>query len=129
MLKKILGLLVKNETKIPHKVAEETDSYQDKENGELLNRIKKLEEQQKEMIQSQTNKSEDEENYFLTEKQKEYAFSIIEKINDYELSADPSKLTIKDLNRLIAYNRYKNVGAVVNLEKKGILKKKQKVKN
>jgi hypothetical protein len=45
-------------------------------------------------------------------------------INDFELGIDPTKLTIKDLNRLIAYNRYKNKGILINLVKKGVLKKK-----
>lgn len=67
----------------------------------------------------------DEENYKLTEKQKAYALSLIEKFNnEFELSIDPAELTVKDLNRLIAFNRYKNKGILVNLVKKGVLRKK-----
>jgi hypothetical protein len=66
-----------------------------------------------------------EEDTSLTDKQIEYACSLIEKVkNEFELAIAPSELTIKDLNRLIAYNRYKNKGTLVNLVKKGVLKKK-----
>ncbi|MBY0147767.1 ABC transporter ATP-binding protein [Neobacillus niacini] len=66
-----------------------------------------------------------DEDYTLSAKQVEYALSLIEKVKDeFELAIAPSKLTIKDLNRLIAYNRYKNKGTLINLVKKGILKKK-----
>ncbi|MDM5326779.1 hypothetical protein [Neobacillus sp. CF12] len=50
---------------------------------------------------------------------------MIEKVKDeFVLAIDPSLLTIKDLNRLIAYNRYKNKGTLVNLVKKGVLARK-----
>ncbi|WP_251633544.1 ABC transporter ATP-binding protein [Neobacillus niacini] len=66
-----------------------------------------------------------DEDYTLSAKQMEYALSLIEKVKEeFELAIDPSKLTIKDLNRLIAYNRYKNKGTLINLVKKGVLKKK-----
>ena len=66
-----------------------------------------------------------EEDYTLSAKQTEYALSLIEKVKDeYELAIEPSLLTIKDLNRLIAYNRYKNKGTLVNLVKKGVLARK-----
>jgi hypothetical protein len=66
-----------------------------------------------------------DEDYTLSAKQIEYALSLIEKVEEeFELAIDPSKLTIKDLNRLIAYNRYKNKGTLINLVKKGVLKKK-----
>ncbi|MFJ7728429.1 ABC transporter ATP-binding protein [Neobacillus sp. NPDC097160] len=66
----------------------------------------------------------DQEDYTLSPKQIEYALSLIDKIkNEFELAINPSTLTIKDLNRLIAYNRYKNKGTLVNLVKKGVLKK------
>lgn len=66
-----------------------------------------------------------DEDYTLSAKQIEYALSLIEKVKEeFELAIDPSKLTIKDLNRLIAYNRYKNKGTLINLVKKGVLKKK-----
>jgi hypothetical protein len=69
--------------------------------------------------------SSDPEDYTLTQKQLEYALSLIEKVKpEFELAVDPAQLTIKDLNRLIAYNRYKNNGTLVNLVKKGVLKKK-----
>ncbi|SEN00936.1 hypothetical protein SAMN05192533_10832 [Mesobacillus persicus] len=70
-------------------------------------------------------KEESNENYKLTPKQIEYALSLIEKVkNEFELAIDPTKLTIKDLNRLIAHQRYKNKGTLVNLVKKGVLKRK-----
>ncbi|WP_260631658.1 ABC transporter ATP-binding protein [Neobacillus niacini] len=66
-----------------------------------------------------------EEDYTLSAKQIEYALSLIEKVKDeFELAIEPSLLTIKDLNRLIAYNRYKNKGTLVNLVKKGVLARK-----
>jgi hypothetical protein len=66
-----------------------------------------------------------DEDYTLSTKQIEYALSLIEKVKgEFELAIDPSELTIKDLNRLIAYNRYKNKGTIINLVKKGVLKKK-----
>jgi hypothetical protein len=66
-----------------------------------------------------------EEDYTLSTKQIEYALSLIEKVKDeFELAIEPSLLTIKDLNRLIAYNRYKNKGTLVNLVKKGVLARK-----
>lgn len=69
--------------------------------------------------------SSDQEDYTLTQKQIEYALTLIEKIKpEFELAVDPAQLTIKDLNRLIAYNRYKNKGTLINLEKKGVLRKR-----
>ncbi len=65
------------------------------------------------------------EDYLLTPKQVDYALSLIDKIkNDFELSVDPTTLTIKDLNRLIAYQKYKNKGTLINLVKKGVLRKR-----
>ncbi|WP_404328381.1 ABC transporter ATP-binding protein [Mesobacillus maritimus] len=70
-------------------------------------------------------KAESNEDYTLTPKQIEYALSMIDKVKDeFELAIDSSKLTIKDLNRLIAYQRYKNKGTLVTLVKKGVLKRK-----
>lgn len=67
----------------------------------------------------------DQEDYTLSPKQIEYALSLIDKIkNEFELAINPSTLTIKDLNRLIAFNRYKNKGTLVNLVKKGVLRKR-----
>jgi hypothetical protein len=66
-----------------------------------------------------------DEDYTLSAKQIEYALSLIEKVKEeFELAINPTELTIKDLNRLIAYNRYKNKGTLVNLVKKGVLKRK-----
>lgn len=66
-----------------------------------------------------------EDDYALTAKQIDYALSLIDKVKDeYVLAIEPSKLRIKDLNRLIAYQRYKNKGTLVNLVKKGVLKRK-----
>ncbi|MEH7307602.1 MULTISPECIES: ABC transporter ATP-binding protein [Bacillaceae] len=74
--------------------------------------------------QSIQNQSTNQEDYTLTQKQIEYALSILEKIKpEFELAIDPAQLTIKDLNRLIAYNRYKNKGTLVNLMKKEVLRK------
>ncbi|MEH7114936.1 ABC transporter ATP-binding protein [Neobacillus niacini] len=62
-----------------------------------------------------------DEDYTLSTKQIEYALSLIEKVNDeFELAIDPAELTIKDLNRLIAYNRYKNKGTLINLVKRAL---------
>ncbi|MDF2789617.1 MAG: hypothetical protein K0S80_2715 [Neobacillus sp.] len=63
--------------------------------------------------------------YTLTAKQIEYAFILLEKVkNEFELAINPANLTVKDLNRLVAYNRYKKKGTLVNLVKKGVLRKK-----
>ncbi len=75
--------------------------------------------------QDNPNHTADQEDYTLTAKQIEYALSLIDKVsNEFALAIDPAKLTIKDLNRLIAYNRYKNKGTLINLVKKGVLRKK-----
>ncbi|MFS0777644.1 ABC transporter ATP-binding protein [Neobacillus sp. 3P2-tot-E-2] len=69
--------------------------------------------------------SNQDEEYTLSAKQIEYALLLIEKVKEeFELAIEPTRLTIKDLNRLIAYNRYKNMGTLINLVKKGVLKKK-----
>ncbi len=69
--------------------------------------------------------STDDEEHLLTPKQIDYALSLIYKVkNEFELAIEPSKLTVKDLNRLIAFNRFKNKGTLVNLVKKGVLKEK-----
>ncbi|MCM3789130.1 GIY-YIG nuclease family protein [Domibacillus indicus] len=61
----------------------------------------------------------------LTEKQIEYAKSMIKKLDqEYDLMVDYSSLTKKDLDRLIVYFRYKNVGALNSLVKNGVLKVK-----
>ncbi|UGB33131.1 ABC transporter ATP-binding protein [Metabacillus sp. B2-18] len=68
--------------------------------------------------------STDDEEHLLTPKQIDYALSLIDKVKDeFVIAIDPTKLTVKDLNRLIGYNRYKNKGTLVNLVKKGVLKK------
>jgi hypothetical protein len=124
LFKKILSVLSKIDSLANSTVAEKSNSNQYSDKDELLSRIKKLEDNQKEILQKQTNSSDNEEDYSLSEKQMEFAISLIEKTRDYELAVPPSKLTVKDLNRLVAFNRYKNKGAIVNLEKKGILKRK-----
>ncbi|MEH7525486.1 ABC transporter ATP-binding protein [Bacillus sp. JJ1503] len=64
------------------------------------------------------------DDYKLTAKQMEFALSLIGKVsNEFKLSIDPSELTVKDLNRLIAYQRYGNKGTLINLVKNGVLKK------
>lgn len=61
----------------------------------------------------------------LTKKQMEYAESMIKKLDQkYVLAVDYSSLTKKDLDRLIIYFRYKNVGALNSLVKTGVLKAK-----
>ena len=75
--------------------------------------------------QSNQTQNANQEDYTLTAKQVDYALSILVKIeNEFVLAVDPLKLTIKDLNRLIAYQRYKNKGTLVNLVKNGVLKRK-----
>ena len=75
-------------------------------------------------IKENTPKEHSQEDNKLTAKQIDYALSLIAKLNgEYILAAEPSDLTLKDLNRLIGYNRYKNKGILVNLAKKGVLKK------
>ena len=61
----------------------------------------------------------------LTEKQIQYAKTMIQKLDkDYELIVDYSSLTNEDLSRLSVYFRFKNVGALKNLVKNGVLKQK-----
>jgi hypothetical protein len=75
--------------------------------------------------QVKTEQSSDNEDYSLSPKQIEFALSLIDKVkNEYELATDPTNLTIKDLNKLIAYNKFKNKGILINLVKKGVLKSK-----
>jgi len=70
-------------------------------------------------------KAVDSEEYTLTAKQIDFALALIEKVNgEYELAIEPTQLTIKDLNKLIAYNKYKNKGILINLVKKGVIRKK-----
>lgn len=67
----------------------------------------------------------DDDSMPLTIKQIEYAKSLIKRLEkDYEFISDYSSLTQKDLNRLSGYFRYKNIGAINNLVKKGVLKLK-----
>lgn len=75
-------------------------------------------------IKENTQIEQNQEDNKLTAKQIDYALSLISKLNgEYVLAVEPSDLTLKDLNRLIGYNRYKNKGILVNLAKKGVLKK------
>ncbi|WML56020.1 ABC transporter ATP-binding protein [Neobacillus sp. PS2-9] len=67
--------------------------------------------------------SKDKEDYSLSQKQIDFAIALIEKTKEFQLDVDPAILTVKDLNKLIAFNRFKNKGILVNLVKKGILKK------
>ena len=61
----------------------------------------------------------------LTKKQIEYAKTMIQKLDqEYELMIDYSSLTNEDLSRLSVYFRFKNIGALNNLVKNGVLKKK-----
>jgi hypothetical protein len=64
-------------------------------------------------------------NEHLTKKQIDYAKSMIKRLeNEYILLIDYSALTIKDLNRLSVYFRYKNSGALNNLVDAGVIKPK-----
>jgi hypothetical protein len=75
-------------------------------------------------IKENTQIEQNQEDNKLTAKQVDYALSLIAKLNgEYVLAVEPSDLTLKDLNRLIGYNRYKNKGILVNLAKKGVVKK------
>ncbi|WP_413299663.1 ABC transporter ATP-binding protein [Bacillus sp. 1P10SD] len=67
--------------------------------------------------------SKDQEDYSLTQKQIDFALSLIEKTKEFQLAVDPATLTVKDLNKLIAYNKFRNKGILVNLTKKGVLRK------
>jgi hypothetical protein len=59
----------------------------------------------------------------LTEKQIEFAKTMIKKLEkEYELITDYSSLTETDLKRLSVYFRFKNIGALKNLVKSGVLK-------
>ncbi|MEK4521399.1 GIY-YIG nuclease family protein [Psychrobacillus sp. FSL W7-1457] len=61
----------------------------------------------------------------LTKKQIQYAKTMIQKLDqEYELMIDYSSLTNEDLSRLSVYFRFKNIGALNNLVKNGVLKKK-----
>ncbi|WNS73672.1 ABC transporter ATP-binding protein [Bacillus sp. DTU_2020_1000418_1_SI_GHA_SEK_038] len=76
-------------------------------------------------VNQQNQKTEtNRDDYKLTAKQLEFALSLIAKVSkEFKLVIDPSELTVKDLNRLIAYQRYGNKGTLINLVKNGVLKK------
>lgn len=66
----------------------------------------------------------------LTKKQIEFAKSLIEKLgDDYELGVHDSSLSKKDFDRLLVYFRYKNDGALNNLVKSGVIRKRVKITN
>ncbi len=64
---------------------------------------------------------------YLTPKQIEYAKSMVNKLDRYELVINETELTKKDLDRLIMYFKFKNKGTLVNMVKEGILKEKATV--
>ncbi|MDM5317199.1 GIY-YIG nuclease family protein [Fictibacillus sp. b24] len=64
---------------------------------------------------------------YLTPKQIEYAKSMLNKLDKYELVINDAELTKKDLDRLIMYFKFKNKGTLVNMVKEGILKEKSTV--
>jgi hypothetical protein len=107
MLKKILDFFVKEALNSSNKNSiAENKNLADKDKEELLTRIKKLEDKHIEMQQAQNQKPANEEDYFLTDKQIEFALTLLDKISrEYQLAVEPSTLTVKDLNRLVAYNR------------------------
>ena len=75
-------------------------------------------------IQASNKPPANQDDNTLTAKQIDYALALLDKVkNEFILAIDPAKLTLKDLNRL-AYQRYKNKGTLINLVKKGVLKKK-----
>ncbi|MFC0475488.1 ABC transporter ATP-binding protein [Robertmurraya beringensis] len=119
MIKKIIDIFKKPTLKVV-----ENNSAKDLEKELILSKIQALEEKHQELINAQ-NKQLSDEDYTLTEKQRIFALSLVEKLNrNYILGIDSSKLTVKDLNRLVAYSKYRNKGALVNLEKKGVLIRK-----
>lgn len=76
-------------------------------------------------IQASHNTPANGDDNTLTAKQIDYALALLDKVkNEFILAIDPTKLTLKDLNRLIAYQRYKNKGTLINLVKKGVLRRK-----
>jgi Meiotically up-regulated gene 113 len=79
----------------------------------------------KPLIDSNRNSGSSE--VYLTPKQIEYAKSMVNKLDYYELFINDSELTKKDLDRLIVYFKYKNKGTLVNMVKEGILKEKVSV--
>lgn len=82
-----------------------------------------LEEDTKEQ-KGNININKNKQNKPLTEKQIEYAKSLVKRLEkDYKLLVDYTSLTSEDLNRLSVYFKYKNIGALNNLVKSGILKK------
>ncbi|MCM3360286.1 GIY-YIG nuclease family protein [Psychrobacillus sp. MER TA 171] len=85
-----------------------------------INNKKEIDENDKEKITEEHLKKEK----LLTKKQIEYAKTMIQKLDqEYELMIDYSSLTNEDLSRLSVYFRFKNIGALNNLVKKGVLKK------
>lgn len=86
-----------------------------------INNKKEIDENNKEkMVEEQIKKDKP-----LTEKQIQYAKTMIQKLDkEYELMIDYSSLTNEDLSRLSVYFRFKNIGALKNLVKNGVLKEK-----
>lgn len=74
---------------------------------------------------SDKDQSDHQEDKKLSPKQIDFALSLIDKVsNEFVLAIAPAELTVDDLNKLISHNRYKNKGILVNLVKKGVLKRK-----
>ncbi|WP_249928559.1 GIY-YIG nuclease family protein [Bacillus sp. PK3-056] len=70
------------------------------------------------------NTNTNKQNKPLTEKQIEYAKSLVNRLEkNYKLLVDYNSLTNEDLNRLSVYFKYKNTGALNNLVKSGVLRK------
>ncbi|PLS01963.1 ABC transporter ATP-binding protein [Neobacillus cucumis] len=65
-----------------------------------------------------------QDDYSLSPKQIDFALELIKRTKEFELGTNTANLTVKDLNKLIAYNKFKNKGILINLVKKGVLKKK-----
>lgn len=78
----------------------------------------------------QTAKFSDASSERLTTKQIEYAKSLIAKLgDDYEIGVHDTALSKKDFDRLLVYFRYKNDGALKNLVKSGVIRKRVKITN
>ncbi len=83
----------------------------------------KLKAHEEAMIASGKLGHKEKETDALTEKQIDFALSLLDRLkDDYVLAISPGLLTLQDLNKLIAYRKYRNKGILINLVKKGVLK-------
>ncbi|WP_237389748.1 ABC transporter ATP-binding protein [Bacillus sp. USDA818B3_A] len=128
MSKLLKGIFDKlfNTTQKPSEVENKSISHEEIEaivEARLREHAATIEQSVEEKVNSAV-QSKNQDDYSLSAKQIDFALELIKRTKEFELATDTANLTVKDLNKLIAYNKFKNKGILVNLVKKGVLKKK-----